>query len=86
MVLFRCHTAPGPLRVLLRTAVHICPLLVRPQVPPLPATQYRVIKAVMTVVTLCGGNATSRHDVTANLPNMAAPLKTATDVTALLHL
>jgi hypothetical protein len=34
-------------------------------------------KAVMTVVTLC--------DVTVNLPNMTVPLKTVTDVTALLH-
>ena len=38
-------------------------------------------KAVMTVVTLCDGNVTNRHDVTANLSNMTVPLKTVTDVT-----
>ena len=42
-------------------------------------------KAVMTVVTLCDGNVTNRHDVTANLSNMTVPLKTVTDMTALLH-
>ena len=43
------------------------------------------LKAVMTVVTLCDGNVTNRHDVTVNLPNMTVPLKTVTDVTALLY-
>ena len=38
-------------------------------------------KAVMTVVMLCDGNVTNRHDVTANLSNMTVPLKTVTDVT-----
>ena len=40
-----------------------------------------LVKAVMTVVTLCDGNVTNRHDVTANLSNMTVPLKTVTDVT-----
>ena len=31
-------------------------------------------KAVMTVVTLCDGNVTNRHDVTVNLSNMTVPL------------
>ena len=35
---------------------------------------------VMTVVTLCDGNVTNRHDVTVNLPNMTVPLKTVTDI------
>ena len=39
------------------------------------------IKAVMTVVTLCDGNVTNRHDVTVILSNMTVPLKTVTDVT-----
>jgi hypothetical protein len=38
-------------------------------------------KAVMTVVTLCDGNVTNRHDVTANLWNMTVPLKAVTYVT-----
>ena len=44
-----------------------------------------LLKAVMTVVTLCDGNVTNRHAVTANLSNMTVPLKTVTDMTALLH-
>ena len=44
-----------------------------------------MIKAVITVVTLCDRNVTNRHDVTVNLSNMTVPLKTVTDMTALLH-
>ena len=40
-----------------------------------------VTLAVTTVVTLCDGNVTNRHDVTAKLSNMTVPLKTVTDVT-----